>query len=196
MRSQAPSCCLGTVYNLEVRLALVTDRVSWTAYINLSWIRPSLIYRAIPWEASLAGTIAVVWIGSHSYVRVAALHKTQVVSGASLASIFAITKLEKCLRLPLTIQAPLSMAAESQTYSVEWSDDCMLMVWLNGRRLGMLDHLEVGRDSVDGDLFLKRALVVDMEIEAPVLMVPVMSVRIPSSDNWIFDDCEVRRFNR
>ena len=101
---------LRTVYNFEIRLAFVTDRVCRIAQASLSWIGPTLARRAIPGKASLARTILGLRVDAHTNVWIAA-HKAKVVSRALLASIFAVAKLEEGLWLPLTISAPLSVSA-------------------------------------------------------------------------------------
>lgn len=136
-------------------------------------------------------------IHAHANVLIAALHKTKVVSRALFAIIFAVAKLEEGLCLPLTTRAPLSVSTEPHSCSMKWSENCMLVAGVDGCRLGLLHHLKVRCDSIDRDLFGERAFVVDMEIEAVVvLVVLVLFLRLARSDAWILDNCEIGCFNR
>lgn len=117
-----------TKHDLKISLAVVANRISRATIINLIRVGPALIQRAFPRKTSLTKTLlgaltVVDGIRSNADIFIAALHDRKVVSCAVLASILAVAKLEKSLRLPLSGSAPFGVAGEAHAEIFEGGGD-------------------------------------------------------------------------
>jgi hypothetical protein len=163
---------LRTKDDLEVRLAEVADRVSRTSILSLIRVRPALVQRALPGEASLAGTLIgalAVWdrVSADTNIAIAALHDGEVVSRTVLAGILTVAKLEKSLSLPLASSAPFGVAGETHAEVFEGSGYSDHLLGRDVRWLGAFEHLEAAGDLVESDLLGERAVVPDVDVESP-----------------------------
>jgi hypothetical protein len=162
---------LWAIHDLEIRFALVTNRVCRRAQVDLIRIGPSHFWRTIPREADTSPAAAASLTvlnrpNTHTDVHIGPwLHETQIVRSPSLAHVLAIPELEKSLVLPLTVETPFSMAGETETNAFEGCTDDVLLAGLDIGRLGMRNHLEIGCHAVDRDLLGPGTVVPDVDFE-------------------------------
>jgi hypothetical protein len=107
---------------------MVADRISRASILGLIGVRPALVQRAVPGEASLAGTLLRTFairnrISADADIAIAALHDREVVSRAFCASILTVAELEESLSLPLAGSAPFGVARETHAKVFEGSGD-------------------------------------------------------------------------
>jgi len=150
---------------------MVADRISRTSILSLIRVRPALVQRALPREASLTKTLLgalTVWDGirADANITVTALHDGKVVSRTLLASILAVAKLEKSLGLPLPGSAPFGVAGEAHAEVFQGSGDCEHLFRLDVGRRRAFEHLEAASDLVECDLFCEGTVVPDVDVES------------------------------
>lgn len=156
--------------NLEVCLAVVADRVSRAAILDLVWVCPTLAQWAVPREASFARTLLRAFavgnrVGSDTNVAIAALHNRKIISSTLLAGVLAVAEFEKSLNLPLGGSAPFCVAGETHAEVFERCLDCDHFLGCNVCWLRAFDHFEAAGDLVESNLLGERTVVPDIDVE-------------------------------
>lgn len=157
--------------DFKVSLAEVANRISRTSILSLIRVSPALVQRALPREAGLAKTLLRALtirdrIRANANIFITTLHDGKVVSSTILASILAVAKLEKSLRLPLPSSAPFGVAGKAHAEVFEGSGDFKHLLGLDVGWLRAFEHLEAAGDLVEGDLLGEGAVVPDVDGES------------------------------
>lgn len=168
--SQAATVHLRAENDLEVRLAVIANGVSRAAILDLVWVSPALIKRALPREARLAQALLRPFavgdgVDADANVAVAAFHDGEVVSSAVFAGILAVAELDKGLGLPLPSSAPFCVTREADAKILVRSSDGVHLLWGDVDRLRAFEHLEAAGDLVKRELLGERAVVPDVDVE-------------------------------
>ncbi len=89
---------------------MVADCIGGTTIARLVRIRPTLVQRTVPREASFTFTLPVVRVGSNTDIAITTRHNAKVVRSTFRAGISAISKLEEGLWVPLPCGTPFGVA--------------------------------------------------------------------------------------
>lgn len=164
-----------TKHHLKIHLPLITNRIRRRTQIHLPRIRPTLRGRTIPRKTSLTNTTLRTplpirqRINSNSNIRIRPRHDRSIICRSSqiLSRVgnIRVAEFEKCLRVPLAGCAPFGVARETHAgFEVGGEDGGGGFGGdVDGR--GFFEHGEGRGDLVEGELFGKGTVVVDLDLE-------------------------------
>lgn len=164
-----------TKHHLKIHFPLITNRIRRRPQIHLLRIRPPLLRRTIPRKTSLTHTTLRTpfpirqRINSNSNIRIRSRHDRSIICCSSqiLSRVrnIRVAEFEKCLRVPLAGCAPFGVAGETHAgFEVGGGDGGGGFGGdVYGR--GFLEHGEGRGDLVEGELFGKGTVVVDLDLE-------------------------------